>query len=215
MNPSLVSLGRLNDSCQRRTRKLRVRLGNIRSESSEKRDALVSSTIVDAAWLWTTFLRAHYLSSCFGTRTVSGIHVRTTLNLKSLDLALRHAITHYKNQPFTRSTVTWSDEPAWFNVHKYQTLYATLATSNLSAVNSAFTYQSLFFESLQRSRNFYAHRGPDTARKALLLARQVGLPSVRGLHLTDVLCHQVPGASVQIITDWLYDIEFVVDQLCA
>ena len=180
-----------------------------------EKDRLIAWVVIEARNLWAGFLRAYYLSGAIRTRTASGIPVSfTSMRFPDAKAALVYSVQLLKNPKFTRSGVRRQDEPPWHVVTDYLSLCKKVGFSNLPQILGALSYRTDFFEQLTPVRNFYAHRCDETFRKACQVGIKLGLSSKPDLRPTQILCSKLPGRPQNLITDWLDDIENVIQLLC-
>ena len=214
VNPSR-RLAKLQRRAGRRIARLRCLVDSLSAPPTAEKDRVVAWVVIEARNLWAGFLRAYYLSGARGTRTASGTRVSFVgSRFPNAHAALIYSVRLLKNRGFSGSSVRRQDEPAWHVYGDYLRLCRAVGFSNLAQIDSAFSYTTTFFELLTPVRNFYAHRCDETFRKARQVGVRLGLSSRPDLRPTQIMCSKLPGRPQNIITDWLDDLENVIQLFC-
>jgi len=215
MNPS-PRLSKLQVSGHRRVARLRSLVEPLGLPATAEKDRQVAWVVIEARNLWAGFLRAYYLSGAINTRTSSGARVSfASTPLPSVSAALIYAVRLLKVKTFSSTTVRRQDEPAWHNISGYLKLCTSVGISNLPQIYAALSYPTTFFELLTPVRNFYAHRCNETVRKAGKVGVKLGLAATPNLRASQIMCSKLPRRPQNVITDWLDDIEAVIDLFCS
>ncbi len=198
--------------CQNAVRRL-IRLRSLVDQANFPVDAelerLFSFAAIETMNLWTGFARSYYLSCAFGARDVSGTRITTAARIKSEEDAIGLAIAAARPD-VKRNIPPWQakDEPAWHDTTVFLKVMGALNPSNLACVRDAFGYRTRVFRDLPVFRNYYAHKGRDTARRVRSAARQHVLdPSLRP---TEVLCSRRPGSPQTLLADWMDEMRRVI-----
>lgn len=215
MNPSPL-LAKLHHAATARVRKLRALVSTSALPVSGSSDRVVSWATIEANNLWAEFLRAYYLSGSIGTRAPSGNAIRfTAVTFPDKQAALRYAIKVLKEPNFKKPVVRRRDEPAWHDVNNFIKLTGKVGISNVAQVQAALSYSTSFFEFLTPFRNFYAHRCAETCERAAAVGVALGMTSTARLRASVILCSRLPHHSESVLTEWLHDMEAVMDLLCS
>ncbi len=158
---------------------------------------------------WASFSRALYFSVCLGARDTSGNKITTNPVLRDYLDAQFHAAQRFARRPLTRGRITHRDEPNWFDKNTLITLMTDIGATNSATVVGALAYPSRVLTDLPSVRNFYGHRGEDTARKAANVARHYGMTSQT--HPTNLCLTFVPGRPQSILSDWVTDVTEIIE----
>jgi hypothetical protein len=183
---------------------------------ARERETGVTHCVLELHNCWYSISRSLYLSSAFRARDGNG--ARITLahvpQATSMDDALGHAIGRAKPRLFSRRSPpwTWSDEPSWSKAKVLLDSLDELGASNLPTVTAALSLPGATIDNLGPFRNFFAHRGEDTARKLRpLLSRYAISPTLRA---TEALAMRASGPQGQrpqpLLVDWIDDVRNVV-----
>jgi hypothetical protein len=214
VNPS-HRLGGLSRAAKKRLAKLRSRVDHLGFPPTPDEDVAVAWTVIEALNLWSSFLRAYYLSGAIHTRTISGNHVLfNSIGFTNAKSAVKYAIQSV-NPKFNKSKISRRDEPAWHDKTNFVSLQQKVGASNLTQIYSAFSSGASFSNYLPSVRNFYAHRCDETFQKAALVGVKLGLSSQPRLRATKIMCSRLPKRPQNILTDWLDDMLNVIDLLCS
>lgn len=207
-------LSKLNFLAQRRLTELRTRLQEAAVKSKDERDVALTSVTIEAADCWNSFLRAYYLSVARTAWTSSGAKIRFTTAFPNSDAAIRFALNSYRIRVPAGALLRRNDPP-WHDTRQYLRLLQNAGAPNLPAIAAAFGHQTLFFRYLPTVRNFYAHRCEETFNKAARLGIEIGISTRLNMHPNETLSYIATGKPCGVMTDWLYDMEWVMDGLCA
>lgn len=208
-------LSKLHSAATRRALKLRSLVEAFGLPATAEKDRVVAWVVIEAVNLWGGFLRAYYLSGAIKARTGSGVPVYFARTFASRQAALTHAVRLLKNPKFNKKTIVRRDEPAWHDVGNFLKLATSVGLSNLAQVQTALAYRTNFFGLLAPVRNFYAHRSDETCRRAANVGVRLGLAATPRMRATEILCSRLPRRPENVITDWLYDMESVIDLMCS
>lgn len=171
-------------------------------------DREVSFAAVELLNTWARFSRTMYFSVCKGVRDANGTRVATSTPLPSFETAQRHAAQYFKKHQLPPGKLTHRDEPNWHDPKTLQRLLHNIGASNASTIDAALSLQTRVFQDLPSVRNFYGHRGEDTARKATNVGRQYRVGA--SLHPTDLCLAFAPGRAQSILRDWVFDARTVM-----
>jgi hypothetical protein len=214
VNPA-KSLSKLNRITKKRVAKLRSFVSPLSLPATPEKDRIMSWAVIEALNLWASFLRAYYLSGVIRTRTRSGHRISfTAVTLPTAQSALRFAVTLLKDKGFKKPNVTRRDEPSWHSVRNFLRLAKVVGVSNLPQIYASFSTGTNFFDLLPTVRHFYAHRCDGTHSEAAKVGIRLGLSTKPVLRATEIMCARLPKRSQNVITDWLDDMENIVDLLC-
>jgi hypothetical protein len=177
--------------------------------NAEQADRTTAYVAIEALNLWTEFVRSFYLSCATRAIRLSGARVAVGKRFNNTDEALSFAIR--LTNPRRRPPYTWWDEPKWAKSATILQLDRQLAFSNSAEIGTAMSYPSTVLDHLPAFRNFFCHRGADTAQKALTSARAIG---VHGTARPARALQAVPSGPVTILRTWLADLDAIVDLIC-
>ena len=213
MRPSIY-LYRLRYHATRRLYKLRILAASACILPFEEADSTISYTTIGCLNIWDNFSRAYFLSCSMSPWRENGSQVTiSNPSIRNFNDAIEASIRTCKNWVWKRGNWNRRDEPPW---HDPQTLIRScseIGCSNYIEIQNAFSIPTKVFQHLPTYRNFYAHRNDDTAQKAKEIARQYSIP-VRG-HPSQILCTPAYGRPQVLLLDWIDDIRFVLELLCA
>ena len=206
--PHLVDL---SDKAGRRLIRLRelVRLRAI--PLSDEDDRAFSFVCIEAANLWARYSRSFYLSCAARARDASGVRVaHLTASARTHQDALTVAI-HGITPRLLGKSAPWTsrDEPDWRQPAVLDRALFLLGATNLPKVRAAFALPNNVFRDLPTFRNFYAHRGMETANRVRHVARSYALPG--DLHPTEILGTRLTGRPQCILADWVDELRQVID----
>ncbi len=173
-------------------------------------DRRTAYVVIEAHATWSSFCRCFYVSCAIGARDSSGAPVLpATLRKASEPDAITFAV-HTLNPKKKSSTGPWSarDEPTWHDTSDFRRAVQALGTTNLPAVFGALSLAPGSLRDLTTFRNFYAHRGRETARKSQAIARRYLLPHDR--HPTEILNDYATGRPQVLLADMVDDIDAVI-----
>lgn len=198
---------------QRRTYYIESLLPKTRVSMDRAIDREVSFAAVELLNTWARFSRTLYFSICRGTKDVGGQKITTTVSLSGFDDAQRHAAQFFKKYPLPPGKLTHREEPNWLEPTVLQKLLADIGASNVGVVDAALSLQTRVFQDLPSVRNFYGHRGQDTARKAANVGRNY--QTSPSLHPTQLCLAYAPGRAQSILRDWTFDLRTVMRLVAA
>lgn len=106
---------------------------------------------------WARFCRDTVISSASGTRTLGGTLIPPAAGITSRSRVIPVLLSKYKKRKF---------EPKWADANECIDAAQRLAVSNLASLSAALGASNSPADSIRRVRNFYAHRGFNTASEA-------------------------------------------------
>ncbi|MFB3978784.1 hypothetical protein [Microbacterium proteolyticum] len=171
-------------------------------------DREVSFAAVELLNTWARFSRTMYFSVCRGVRGADGLLVKTTVKFADFDSAQRHAAQHFRKKPLHPGQLTHRDEPNWLEPTVLQKLLHDIGSTNAATIDAALSVPTRVFQGLPPVRNFYGHRGQDTARKASNVGRQYQLSG--SLHPTELCLSFAPNRPQSILRDWTFDLRTIM-----
>ena len=167
--------------------------------STAELDRTTAFCTIELANAWTQFARAYYLSCTKGARTRAGARVTHNNVFRTYDDAVLYSVKAFKKT--FKGVPTRRDEPDWSNPSTLLKLADGLAFSNKKQINTAFGVTTKIFSPLVTCRNFFAHRGQNTADKIEKLSRSLAfIPPPR--RATVLLNSALPGKSRTVFEDW-------------
>ena len=206
----MYHIGKIQSQVLRRIRRLNLVLDGAPA-IFEEQDRRVSFVTIEAVNAWGIFCRFFYLSCALGGKDANGSRIVSGGgSFQTTQDALTLAVHEVK--PRLRSKTgpwTYRDEPTWHQIDEFTRVMRALNPSNLSNVLKAVSLTTNVFQDLPTFRNFFAHRGEHTARKARSVANSY-LVSTQ-LHPTSILVSYQPGRPQTILRDWLDDLRIVVE----
>ena len=150
------------------------------------------------------FLRAYFLSSATGARLATGSSVSTTTSLASTRDALTFAMNFVRQ---SRGPAPYR-EPTWHDEIIFLRLLQAAGCSNTAGCQAALSIGSKALPELTTIRNFYAHRGQETALKVRRMAGKYGYPS--NANPSDLLLHRAARRPQSVLDDWIDDLRTIV-----
>lgn len=194
----------LRVSADHRISRLRLLVSPLGPPSNSHADRTLAYAVIEAHTLWSSFLRSLYLSIAFNARTESGFRITTGVYpFPTSESAIKFAVTTLKPR---------GNEPAWHDTQVLLKLTRAIGASNQAQIRSAFAYPSNFYSYLTTVRNFFAHRSHSGRLKIETISRNLGFSG--GLRAADLLVSRGKGRPQNVITDWLDDIQSVVQLAC-
>ena len=175
--------------------------------TNAERDQLVARSVIGAMNSYDRFCRYLYVSSAMGARDASGVRVVSRADRQPSEIAaVQHAFSTLNPhiQPAARR-----QEPDWKVPAQLLASLSAVNAANQADVAAALSAQTKAIHTLPVFRNFYAHRGQDTAVRAQNQARRLAItPS----HPTDILMST--SFSVDpLVVDWIFDLQTIVDMM--
>jgi hypothetical protein len=208
-----TDLCKLHDASLRKLKQLGGLAAGIYPPVDAVADRSVAFVVIEAVNVWTLFCRAFYLSCVLGTRTVGRRRVKSaSAAIRSKGAALTYAVRTMNPKKTGTGPWTWRDEPIWRQPLTILTLSQNLGFSNLGAVQAAFGYQTDVYSVMPKFRNYFAHRGEGARLDVEQTAVRLGLS--RGLRPADMLSSKRRARPQSVLSDWLTDLENVVDLIC-
>lgn len=167
---------------------------------------------------WVQFSRSLYLSSCRGARDSSGARIRCDkVVYRDDNESLRIASNLFRTSPLALGhRMTQRDELNWLEPVNLLKALDHVGASNYGTVGAALSLQSRSLRDLPSVRNFFGHRGHDTARKVLGVHGVIQHYSVRAVsHPTEFcLAHEL-GVPRSVLGTWLEEIAIVQEFACS
>lgn len=201
------SLSVLQQRAARRLARLKPLLGQGSSSDLDRRTAYV---VIEAHATWASYCRFFYLSCALGARDATGVSVLPPgVRFATEEEAITFAV-HTLNPRKRGQTGPWSthEEPTWYDSSDFRRAVQALNPANVGSVISALALAPASFRQLTTFRNFYAHRGRGTVRKAQAIARSYVLNPSQ--HPTLILNDYPVGRPQVLLADLLDDIKTVV-----
>lgn len=173
-------------------------------------DRRTAYVVIEAHATWASFCRFFFVSCALGASDGSGRPVLPRRSRHSSEGdAIDFAINHLR--PTRRkASGPWAprDEPTWFESVNVRKLVAAMGCSNARIVSEALALAPGSLTNLTIFRNFYAHRGRATVRKAQAVATRYLLISSR--HPTAILNDYPPGRPQTLLRDLIDDLDTVI-----
>lgn len=204
---------RLRRTGVRRLTRLRARIVARLHASTNVLDTEMAYVTIEASNYWAGFCRSFALSCPFGARRVGGARAGTTDSTLTSPGAILHAANKAIRGAGAPAPIDRRDEPDWKAGPNFLRICQALSLSNIDAVNGAMSLRSRVLEDLPTFRNFFAHRNPETAARALKVASTHYL--IKGVAHPTLALKAVPFKRTQpLILDWLDDIQVISELLC-
>lgn len=168
-------LGRLKTQLDRRVLAAIVEVGVRLPEESIESDRCLAVTFIGAHNSWAQFARAYYFSLAAGAIDASGQRVVIGNSAVIGTQSAMTAAIHHMSPKLRSRSGPWShwDEPRWHNPDIFLQVIINLKPSNESDITKAFAgVPSQKIKDLTTIRNFFCHRGEETARLARDVARR-------------------------------------------
>lgn len=210
------STRRAYSTSRRRISRLRATLPTGSAGLSEATDRATAFVAIELMNQWVQFSRCLYLSSCRGAFDSAGTRITCTATYKDDNESLRLAANLFKTLHIPPGGyVTYRDEPNWLEPTNLLKALGNVGASNHSAVAAALSLQGRAIRDLAPVRNFFGHRGADTAQKVVGLRGIItgyAVPAVS--HPTEFCLSYEPRASRSILGTWLEEIQIIQDFAC-
>jgi hypothetical protein len=202
-------LSRVQAQALRRLKSLKAVLG-APTPDLDRRTAYV---VIEAHATWSSFCRSFFLATAYGGRDASGSHVLPRRAwLASEDAAITVAV--WAVDPSMRGKPgPWQarDEPRWHEAPDFRKAISSLGSTNAGTVSAALALAPSSLQQLTTFRNFYAHRGRETSRKAQNIARRHLMKPNR--HPTKILNDYPPRRPQSLLAELIDEIDAVVSLL--
>jgi len=181
-----------------------------------QRESYVTFVVIELFNCWHMFSRCLYLSTAFQARDRSGAAVSLTVpRPANVDDALTLAIASLRPGVTKRGPMwTWQEEPAWERTSVLLSALGLIGASNRPTVVSGLGVggPTSVFVHLPTARNYYAHRGEETASRLPIIAGAYTIaPSRLGSQV--LLAHASGSGGLRpqpLLLDWVDDIATAV-----
>lgn len=208
MRPTRGPVSRLTSSAERRLLRLETLARAIRVPLDPADRRTLAFIAIEAANLWAQYSRCLYLSAAMGALDPAGrrtVSTPASNESDALDLAV------YALRPKLRGTrKKWTRQelPDFQNKGHLTKTLKYIAASISPDVDAAVSYNSRVLFDLPTIRNFYAHKGLETAVAASSLARHYGI--TKRLSPPALLFEVAPSAGDVLIREWLSDLTAIL-----
>jgi hypothetical protein len=169
--------------------------------------------VINLQSYWSNWCRALYMSSVFGTVTVSGAAISSGVGIYSerdaLTVAIRGTLTPSRPPP-----LHWQShqEPKWFDPSVLSRALAdakvNTATMSIIFLNSA----ASVLRNVRIFRNYYAHRSEQLKQDTLSLGPTYLVGSAR--NPSEILVFVEPMQTISVLEGWILDISRLAGVLC-
>lgn len=207
-------LGVLRERALRRLQYLSDLAHPCRQPTDDATRRQVAFVLLEAVNLWAGFARSFYLSCVYRARrdTRPRVHLGMSGIVTATD-AIHFAVVNVARKTAKPNRrYSWSDEPTWHQRETLQKLSTMLSLSNDPQVQIALNVQTSAFVHVVVFRNFFAHRGRDTVKRARLLMPTYG--QVATAHPAEAASGVAPGRTQNIMADWLADMRQTIELIC-
>lgn len=188
----------------------RVASGNLGDDA----EAAISFVTIEILNSWVNFIRAYYLSCAFSAVSVTGTRI-TAASRMTENQAIGCAVHRWKPHAQPKADGSWNrrDEPNWHDPNIFIPICHTVAFSNVSDIEAAFSTGERTFDDLPVFRNYFAHRNWRTELAARNRAPLYGIPS--SMRPSQILLARPLGRPQPLIFDWIDHLSFTGEFLCA
>jgi hypothetical protein len=170
---------------------------------------IVGRTALDVHSLWSSFMRAYYLSLFLEPFRISRGRVRVSLPGLSEQDVWRQSWSAIQ-KPSKPMPANW--EPWWFDIQVVIRLTAHFGATHQGDLIAAFSLPTLVFSHLPAYRNYFAHRSPRSRNQIRTIQTRLGLSG--SLFPSDALM-TAPGTSTQpVLLSWIQDLQEIAEALC-
>jgi hypothetical protein len=189
--------------------------GRLDAEASR----MASFVLVNCVAGWGLFAREYFFScALLSPELKNGDRVRYSSPLIADEReALIEAIRAAKNPQFSPAAgvnLKPRDEPDWLAKDTLSKISTRLGFSHDIRLANALAYQTSFFPEAVTVRNFYAHRGKESADKIRNLARRTYYKPRLG-HPTEFVNTILPRRTDTLINEWIADLRIISGSLCS
>jgi hypothetical protein len=198
-------------------RRMRRVWGLINAQSrlshSHRDSRKLAYAVIELQNIWIEFVKNFFLSCALRARLPSGGQVaHGRAGVITADDALAEAV--YLLNPRIRRGSRWKrhQEPNWIQTHTIVELAKHFSFSNQHDIYAAFSYEPSVLQSLPELRNFFAHKNFGTYQIAMKLAARLGIAARNPTELTVA---RAPSRPQTLVQDWIDDLIFIVEFLCA
>lgn len=208
MRPTVGPISNLTNTAEARLQRLRLLAASVGPPLTPASRRVLSYVTIESANLWAQYALCVFLSSAFGARDHNGRRIVSNPvpdQSHALDLAV-YAI-HPKLRGIRRSWNS-SEMPDFQNKGHLALALGYIGATILPDVDVAVSYQTRVLSDLPTMRNFYAHKGERSARKASVLGTHYGL--TRALPPSVLLCTPIPGRPDALLVEWLDDLAAIL-----
>ncbi len=205
-------LSRLSDSLLSRIQRLDKIFATRPITDPAALDRITAYCTIELANGWAQFMRSYYLSCVSSARRRSGALVKHKgVFPTGHPDALLHAATLTGKKVRGKYPVR-GEEPDWSQPGVIMSLAKKLSFSNVPEIGMAFG-SSKSLSDLTICRNYFAHRGENTAAKIEDLSRRMSLPIER--KAAGLINNVLPGTARTVFEDWSATISAVAYALSA
>ncbi len=205
----------LHSSTNKCFRRLQEEAANVNARAAIRAiEVSMCRITIDTLNTWNNFCRAYYLSVMLRPRCAGGARLGVSLPGLTVNQAIEEAVIADNPTKARRFGGLWDrrEEPRWYVRASFDRVVRTLAFSNYSDIQDAFSAGSHVFSDLPVFRNYFAHRNEETRRKATTLAPKYGIPATYG---PSAILLTVPiNGSQPLILDWIDELMFTAEYLC-
>lgn len=195
-----------------RVARIRRRTTEVLSSSTSHREEALGWAVIEAANLWSNFVRSYLISLCFRpSRRLGGRVAIGNLAIKS-PADVVHAAAIAAKGPYAAAPTSRRDEPSWHDVSVFVRTSQRMQPSNIPQIEAALSVPSRVLTDLPVFRNFYAHRNKESAERAVGVGKNLHL--IYGCcHPSDVLATRPYGRPQALILEWLDEMDAFMELL--
>ena len=203
---------RLHRSAATRLIWLHGKVSTLNPSLSQLHDETIAFVTVEALNIWSSFVRAYYLSWFLRPKTMAGQRVTCSHHFVLFQDALIFSVQLLRPRRFSGGRVSRRDEPTWHDPANLLSLARAVGVSNLSQISSALSFGATYADNLPTVRNFYAHRNEETFSKVQRQAALLGMGT--DLRPCEFVCAALPSRPQNLISDWLDEMRLTIELLC-
>ena len=215
MSP-VFSTRRAYEVSRKRLARLRSALPKGSVEVTPTVDRATAFVAIELMNQWVQFSRCLYLSSCRGALDSTGAKISCTVSYASDSESLRLASNLFKTSSIPHGArITHRDEPNWLEPTNLLKALDNVGASNYPTVAAALSLQGRSLRDLAPVRNFFSHRGANTAQKVIGLDGVITKYAVASASHPTTFCLSYESmATHSVLGTWLEEIQILEDFAC-
>lgn len=201
-------LDHLTTSAYRRAIRLRILADPVRAPLVPEDRQLLTYIVIEAAVLWAEYSKAFFFSSAFNARDSQGGKVTHTQSFRTADDVLAFAVSVARPDVTKTGNFTHRDHPDWQAPGVVRKLLHAMSASTLGSWQLGMGVQTRVTADLPVMRNFFAHKGEDSATRARRLRTHYGV--TQQLTPWDLLSAAPSQLGQPILWSWLDDLALMI-----
>ncbi len=184
------------------------------SVSEPRRSELLAVCVIEFDNLIVGSLRSYLISVLRGARTTKGVRIVTSQKFAGEREIAAYVLSVVNVKQFQNlkspQAIDRRNEQTIRDPRDTEKVLTSCAASNIGALQTAMSLNSVLFTELATIRNFYAHRNSDTWKKVKGRAAALGLGSVE--HPNELITRPLPRRPVPILSEWMDEAEIFFDE---